>query len=99
MKKFRILVTWGLMIDYLVKNKSLLRNKKVIFDFLKTKYFLKEKELKNIIHKYDGLICGDDEINKNILDLGKNLKVIAKWGTGVDSIDVNYAKKKGIKVL
>jgi len=99
MKKFRILVTWGLMIDYLIKNKSLLRNKKVKFVFLKTKYYLKEKELKNIIHQYDGLICGDDEINKNILDLGKNLKVIAKWGTGVDSINVNYAKKRGIKVF
>ncbi len=31
--------------------------------------------------------------------MAKKLKVIVKWGTGIDSIDVKYAKNKGIKVL
>ena len=86
------------MIDYILQNNFLLRNKKINYDFLKTKQGLNEIQLKKIIHKYDGLICGDDQINKNVIDSAKNLKVISKWGTGVDSIDVGYVKKKRIKI-
>ena len=41
----------------------------------------------------------DDEITRKVLDKAKKLKVISKWGTGLDSIDLNYAKKKRIKVF
>ena len=44
-------------------------------------------------------MSGDDEITKKVIDNAKNLKVISKWGTGIDSIDHVYAKKKGIKVF
>jgi D-3-phosphoglycerate dehydrogenase len=55
-------------------------------------------ELKKYIHKYDGVVCGDDEFNLEVLSKAKKLKVISKWGTGIDSIDHISAKKKGIKV-
>ena len=58
-----------------------------------------KKILINKITKYDGIICGDDEITRKVLDKAKKLKVISKWGTGLDSIDLNYAKKKRIKVF
>ena len=52
-----------------------------------------------IIHKYDGVICSDDEFTDKVLNNAKKLKVISKWGTGIDSIDSNFAKKKGIKIF
>lgn len=96
MKK-NILVTWKPIKNYLdyKKNKTNLFN----FDYLFKKQSLKESDLSNIIHKYDGIICGDDEINFNILNKAKKLKVISKWGTGIDSIDLATAKKKNIKVF
>ena len=54
----------------------------------------KEDELTKIINKYDGIICGDDEITKKVINTAVNLKVISKWGTGLNSIDVSYAKNK-----
>jgi len=39
-----------------------------------------------------------DKIDKHIIDLGKNLKIIANYAVGYNNIDVGYAVKKGILV-
>ncbi len=59
---------------------------------------LSEKELLSTIEKYDGVICGDDPFTSRVLERGKNLKVIVKWGTGLDAINLEYAKKLNIPV-
>lgn len=96
-KKFNVLITWRLMVEYIKRNKIKLKN--LNFNFINTKQGLKEKDLINIIHKYDGIICGDDQISNNVIDKAKKLKVISKWGTGMDSISVKYARSKKIKVF
>ena len=60
---------------------------------------LEEKDLLPIIGKYDGILCGDDRITDKVIDAAINLKAIVKWGTGIDSIDKDYAESKGIKVF
>ncbi len=60
---------------------------------------LEEEELLPLIADIDGMICGDDRITARVLDHAGCLKVIMKWGTGIDSIDAAYAAKKGIRVL
>tara|TARA_A100001037_G_scaffold266344_1_gene258432 strand:- start:36593 stop:37540 length:948 start_codon:yes stop_codon:yes gene_type:complete len=60
---------------------------------------LEEHELLSIIHDIDGAICGDDRFTRKVLDAAKSLTVISKWGTGIDSIDNQYAAKKNIKVF
>ena len=97
MKKINILITWHKMVSFLKENKKL-KKKNIIYDFITAKQSLNEKKLSKIIHKYDGVICGDDEFNKNVIKKAKKLKVISKWGTGIDSIDKIYANKKKIKV-
>lgn len=97
-KTYNILVTFKTMISYLLKNKELLP-KKFQFKYLIIPQALKDHELAKIIHNYDGLVCGDDEVNKKVLKNAKNLKVISKWGTGIDSIDTNLCKKLNIKVF
>lgn len=39
-----------------------------------------------------------DRIDKTVIDLGKNLKVIANYAVGYNNIDVRYAVQKGIPV-
>ncbi len=39
-----------------------------------------------------------DEIDREIIDAGRELKIIANCAVGYDNIDVNYARRKGIMV-
>jgi D-3-phosphoglycerate dehydrogenase len=48
----------------------------------------------------DGYICGDDAITRPVLEKARpRLKVISKYGIGVDKIDVKSATEFGIPVL
>jgi D-3-phosphoglycerate dehydrogenase / 2-oxoglutarate reductase len=64
---------------------------------------LTEAQMMELVRKsgpFDGLLNGDDQITAKIIDaLLPNLRVIAKYGIGLDSIDVNYATSKRIPVL
>ncbi len=59
--------------------------------------FLHE-ELLDKIEDADAIITGNDLLNEEILKESKQLKVISKYGVGLDNIDVKYANKMGIKV-
>lgn len=59
---------------------------------------LEEAELLPIIGDIHGVICGDDRFTARVLDAAPNLRVIAKWGTGIDSIDLAAAARLGVKV-
>lgn len=94
----RVLISSYHMNLVLSNYSKLLKKNKIKVDKIIRNPSVKEKELLNIIHKYDGVICSDDEFSKKVLSNAKKLKVISKWGTGIDSIDANFAKKKGIKI-
>jgi D-3-phosphoglycerate dehydrogenase len=56
-------------------------------------------ELLKYAGKIDGTICGDDRYTQKVLEAcAPRLKVISKWGTGVDSIDQETCSRLGIKV-
>jgi D-3-phosphoglycerate dehydrogenase len=61
---------------------------------------LKEQVLLDVIENYDGIICGDDEITKQVIEKGvKNkLKIISKYGIGLDKVDVKAAQELQIPV-
>ncbi len=59
---------------------------------------LSEEELIECIDGVHGIISGDDQFTDRVLKRAKNLKVISKWGTGIDSIDVDTCRRQGIAV-
>ena len=59
---------------------------------------LEEHELLPIVNDVDGIICGDDRITARVIEAAPRLKVISKWGTGIDSIDVEAAVRRNVKV-
>lgn len=61
---------------------------------------LSETELLDIIDRYDGMVAGDDQITAAVLEKGAaaRLKVVSKWGVGIDGIDLAAAKRLGITV-
>ena len=53
--------------------------------------------IQNRIHLYDGLIIRSKfKIDKKFINHAKNLKFIARAGSGLENIDVDYLTKKGI---
>lgn len=60
---------------------------------------LGESELLSFAGQFDGTICGDDHYTRRVLEAcSPRLKVISKWGTGIDSIDRQAAEELGIQV-
>jgi D-3-phosphoglycerate dehydrogenase / 2-oxoglutarate reductase len=60
---------------------------------------LSEEQMLALPSDIDAFLCGDDEITQAVIDRAlPTLKVIAKYGIGVDKIDVAYATEKGIPV-
>lgn len=59
---------------------------------------LSEEELLPLVRNIDGAICGDDRFTERVFGAAPRLKVISKWGTGVDSIDACAAAKLGIRI-
>lgn len=60
---------------------------------------LEEEDLLRYAGQFDGAICGDDRFTRRVLQAcSPRLKVISKWGTGIDSIDSAAAAELGIRV-
>jgi D-3-phosphoglycerate dehydrogenase / 2-oxoglutarate reductase len=60
---------------------------------------LEETQLLAYAGQFDGTICGDDRYTARVLQAcSPRLKVISKWGTGIDSIDAEAAARLGVQV-
>ena len=55
-------------------------------------------EMLKLIRDVDGIIIGIDELSAEIIKKANALKVISKYGTGLDNIDTNMATNKKIVV-
>lgn len=61
---------------------------------------LTKSEIIDMVADFDALICGDDELDREVLVKGAqgNLKYISKYGVGLDKIDLIAAQELGIPV-
>lgn len=98
LKNFQVLVTpksWGISDSRLISEleKSV---GKVIFN--KSSRPMSEEELIAVIPEVDGLIAGLEEINCRVIESASKLKVISRYGVGVDRVDLKTAAAHGIIV-
>lgn len=60
---------------------------------------LNEEEILSYAGQFDGTICGDDIYSERVIQgCLPRLKVISKWGTGIDAIDKPAATRLGVVV-
>mgnify|MGYP002621072957 CR=1 FL=1 len=59
---------------------------------------LSEAELLPLVADIDGAVVGDDDWNAKVIAAAPQLKVLSKWGTGIDSIDQAACAEAGVVV-
>jgi D-3-phosphoglycerate dehydrogenase len=59
---------------------------------------LSSDELVGLLAGCDGFIAGVDEIDRNALEASKRLKVVSRYGVGVENVDLGAAEELGIIV-
>ncbi|HRY20552.1 MAG TPA: phosphoglycerate dehydrogenase [Flexilinea sp.] len=60
---------------------------------------LTEDQIISYAGQFDGTICGDDVYSARVIEACvPRLKVISKWGTGIDAIDKEAATRLGVVV-
>ncbi|MBI5962044.1 MAG: phosphoglycerate dehydrogenase [Chloroflexi bacterium] len=60
---------------------------------------MEEEDLLKYAGQFDGAVCGDDRYTARVLEAcSPRLKVISKWGTGVDSIDASACSRFDIRL-
>jgi D-3-phosphoglycerate dehydrogenase len=58
------------------------------------------EELPSVIPAYDGMVVRSrTKVRQPLIDAAANLKVIVRGGVGLDTIDHEYAKSKGVTVM
>ena len=57
-----------------------------------------KENMKNLIKDVDAIIVGTDPLDEEVLNEANKLKIISKYGVGLDNIDLSKAKKLGIPV-
>ena len=94
----KVLLTSTSFLDTPGAHQVLLEKQK--FEIVQLRGPLKEVVLLNVIQDFDGIICGDDEITRAVIEKGAKgkLRIISKYGIGLDRIDLDAANDLAIPV-
>ncbi len=94
-----VLLSAPYMIPFLDRFRPVLENFGLELLIADVEERLEEAELLDYAGKYDGVICGDDRYTRRVIKASiPRLKVISKWGTGIDSIDREACNEYGVMV-
>jgi D-3-phosphoglycerate dehydrogenase len=94
----KVLVTAPYMQMVIDRFRHIFEEKGIELIVPKVKERFDEQELLEWVSDVDGVICGDDQFTLRVLQAAPKLKVLSKWGTGIDSIDQAACKRLGIAV-
>ncbi len=67
-------------------------------DLLLLEKYTDKAQLLEAVRDVDAMIVRSDKVTPEVLDAAKNLKIVVRAGAGYDSIDIAYAKTKGVIV-
>lgn len=95
----KVLVSNIMMINERERFDTLLRERNLEPIWPQVNQFMGEAQCLSLVGQFDGWLAGDDQVTEAVLKAClPRLKVISKWGTGIDSIDLVAAKRLGIPV-
>lgn len=70
------------------------------FEIVRERGPLPEGKMLELAGEFDAFLCGDDAITKAVIEKSQpRLKVISKYGIGLDKIDLDFATSQKIPVL
>lgn len=61
-------------------------------------YIMNEEEMMKEVEDVDAIILGSDTVSKKVLEKANKLKIISRYGVGLDNVDLEEAKRRNIKV-
>ena len=65
-----------------------------------TNFEVTPEDLPNVLPAYDGMVVRSrTKVRQPLIDVCPNLKIIVRGGVGLDTIDVEHARSKGITVM
>ena len=77
---------------------KLLEEKGYEIVFNDTGHWLKGEELADFLSGLDAVIGGLELYNRQTLSKAEKLKIVARYGVGMDTMDLPYLKERGIRV-
>lgn len=95
----KVLITNLMMLADEERFVSILRDRGFDPVVARPKQFFDEEACLDLVGDIDGWLAGDDQITAGVIDKAlPKLRVVSKWGTGLDSIDLAAAKSRGLPV-
>jgi D-3-phosphoglycerate dehydrogenase len=95
MKPVRILLTTTSYQDIQGPHHELLESTGI--EIVRERGPLPESKMLELVGDFDAILCGDDQITRAVLEkAAPRLKILSKYGIGVDKIDVKAATEMGI---
>ncbi|MBW2148239.1 MAG: 3-phosphoglycerate dehydrogenase, partial [Deltaproteobacteria bacterium] len=93
----RILITTTSFMDTPGAHHDLIKNQG--YEIVTARGPLREERMLDLVGEVDGMICGDDAITRAVIRKAlPRLKVISKYGIGVDRIDLAAATELNVPV-
>ena len=94
-----VLFTAPYMIPFLDRFRAVLEKYGIDLIVPEVRERMEEEDLLKYAGQFDGTICGDDRYTPRVIEAcAPRLKVISKWGTGIDSISAEACSRHGIKI-
>jgi D-3-phosphoglycerate dehydrogenase len=98
--KYTVLLTAPYMIPSLERFKSVFEKYNIDLIVPDVEERMEESDLLKYAGQFDGTACGDDQYSARVLNAcTPRLKVISKWGTGIDSIDASACSRLNIRLF
>ncbi|MBC7876729.1 MAG: phosphoglycerate dehydrogenase [Anaerolineales bacterium] len=95
--RYTVLLTAPYMLPFLDRFKPVFEKYAIDLIVPDVQERMEEDDLLKYAGQFDGAICGDDRYTARVLEAcSPRLKVISKWGTGVDSIDASACSRLNI---
>lgn len=98
MAKWRVLITAPYMLPIIDNYADVFASNDAEYVKADVEERLEEADLLKVVADYHAVIAGDDRFTRRVFEAATNLKVLSKWGTGIDSYDQQAAADQGVAI-